>query len=478
MRLTTALLLGLSLMLPAACSDRLEEPHAAAGAGHDEKQGAGEHAEGEHAEGDGHDHAAESANPNAIGIPDSVRQNLGLTFAKAERRRVASTLRVPGRFEPLPSARREYNAVLPGRVELLVQQYQPVEAGTPLYRVESSEWIKFRQQLQEDLAAISRSETGIAVAEATRAEAQKAVALLEQRIGALGEAGVRKAELEAELADKRNSLPRLEAEVRARQAEHEAARQRFPLTLASAASMLGMDARALAENVAESGSLPRWSTISAVEVRAAQAGVVESMGLTNGAWTEANKLVLATVDPSALRFRAVGLQADLGRLRDGLPASIVAPRGARLDAEPLPGKLMVGLAGNPESRTIELLVTPGKLNGWARAGVSAFLEVALDDSEDPEVAIPAAAVIQDELTRIFFRRDPKNPDQVIRTEADLGTSDGHWVVVNSGIKAGDEVVVEGVYELKLASSAKGGGGAKGHFHADGSYHEGKDGAKK
>lgn len=474
MKTMTALILSLCLLFLPACSERPEKGHAAGAPGHDHAEEAGQHAED-----DGHDHAQPPANPNAIAIPESVRQNLGLTFAKAQRRRVASTLRVPGRFEPLPSARRQYNAVLPGRVELLVQQYQPVEAGTPLYRIESPEWLKLRQQLQEDLTAISRSEAEVAVAQATKAEAEHAVKLLEQRIGTLGEAGVRKAELEAELADKRNSLPRLEAEVRAKQVEHQANRRRFPLTLASAASVLAMDAKTLMEEVPDKDNpQPRWSTISAVEVRAAQAGVVESLDLTNGAWTEANKPVLATVNPGALRFRAVGLQADLGKLRDGLPASIVPPRGGRLDAQPLPGKLMLALAANPESRTIELIVTPEKLNGWAKAGVSAFLEIALDDSEDPEVAIPIAAVIQDELTRIFFRRNPKDPDQVLRTEADLGTSDGQWVVVNSGLKAGDEVVVEGVYELKLASSAKGGGGAKGHFHADGSYHEGKDGEKK
>ena len=55
-----------------------------------------------------------AAPTNRIDVPASVRQNLGITFAKVERRRVASTIRVPGRFELLPSARREYRATLPG----------------------------------------------------------------------------------------------------------------------------------------------------------------------------------------------------------------------------------------------------------------------------------------------------------------------------------------------------------------------------
>jgi hypothetical protein len=43
---------------------------------------------------------------NRIDVPDAVRRNLGITFAKVERRQVASTIRVPGQFEMLPSARR------------------------------------------------------------------------------------------------------------------------------------------------------------------------------------------------------------------------------------------------------------------------------------------------------------------------------------------------------------------------------------
>ena len=54
--------------------------------------------------------AAETAPPptNRIDLPATVRQNLGITFAKVEKRRVSSTIRVPGSFELQPSARREY----------------------------------------------------------------------------------------------------------------------------------------------------------------------------------------------------------------------------------------------------------------------------------------------------------------------------------------------------------------------------------
>jgi hypothetical protein len=70
-----------------------------------------------------------------------------------------------------------------------------------------------------------------------------------------------------------------------------------------------------------------------------------------------------------------------------------------------------------------------------------------------------------------FRRDPKNPDRAIRLEADLGVSDGRWVAILSGVKEGDEVVTSGHYQLMLATSATAVKG--GHFHADGTFHEGE-----
>ena len=57
-------------------------------------------------------------------------------------------------------------------------------------------------------------------------------------------------------------------------------------------------------------------------------------------------------------------------------------------------------------------------------------------------------------------------------EADLGVSDGRWAVINSGVKVGDEVVLNGVYELKLATSSTAQKG--GHFHADGTFHAEED----
>ena len=75
-------------------------------------------------------------------------------------------------------------------------------------------------------------------------------------------------------------------------------------------------------------------------------------------------------------------------------------------------------------------------------------EIVTDDSFAAEPAIPVAAVVQDELSHIFFRRDPSDPDKVIRVEGDFGQLlglDNEWAY--RAIKVG------GNYGALMASAA-------------------------
>jgi hypothetical protein len=187
--------------------------------------------------------------------------------------------------------------------------------------------------------------------------------------------------------------------------------------------------------------------------------------------------VTTVVQPQRLRFRATALQSDLGVLRDGLVARVVPPtptssgRAVPL-RDTMTGSLVVGIEADPTNRTIDLFVTPDELTDWARPGVSAQLEIVTDAAAREELAIPLAAVQRDGLTPVIFRRAPDNPNEVIRLEADLGQDDGRWVELRSGLADGDEVVLDGAFQLMLASSGSMQKG--GHFHADGTFHDGED----
>jgi hypothetical protein len=448
------------------------------------------------------DHAAVTDGPtNRIDIPPAVRQNLGITFVNVEPRRVEQTLRVPGRFEYLPTARREYRTMLSGRIELLVTQFDMIEPDTPLYRIDSPAWRQLQQQLSEVDAAIQRHSSRLAsygplhqAHENHQAQLERTIAIRGERVSqleALTDAGGgRIAELnaarsavataESELAEAKEKDAQLIADETESQSELTSAQYAREFLLSSASSILRVSVEDIQATVdTPRGPLEQWRAINTIIVRAESAGVVETIGVTNGAWATEETNVLTVVKPDMLRFRAVGLQSDLGRLRDGLAGRIVAPSPTRaaggIDlADTMSGTLTLGLTGDPNERTVDLFIVPDELHHWARAGVSAQLEIITDGSAAPALAIPAAAVQADGLQQVIFRRDPADPNAAIRIEADLGLSDGRWVVVNSGLRIGDEVVLDGAFQLMLASATGGTQTKGGHFHADGTFHAGDD----
>jgi multidrug resistance efflux pump len=441
---------------------------------------------------------------NRVDINAAVRQNLGITFAKVEPRDVARTLRIPGRFELLPTAKREYRAAASGSVELLVQQYQPVTAGTPLYRLDSPRWREMQKELADADASVKLARAGVdsiaprlAAHENHHTEVQKAVDLwtvrvttLEQLQTAGGARGDEVAQARAAMATARSDLAETmekEAELEARRAETaaqlDAATSRLAFLYEAAAMLVGVSAADLRSP--NDANTPRWRTINAIEVRAITPGVVDSVHVVSGGVIDQHAHVLSTVQPDQVRFRAVGLQSDLPRLADGQKASVVAAQATKGtdsgEAAPrFTGTLTLAPTADPERRTLDLILAPAAgtaAPAWAKAGVSAFLEVVTagsatgnGGSAGNELAIPLRCVARDGTAAIIFRRDPADPNKAIRMEADLGLDDGRWVVIKSGVAEGNEIVLDGVYQLMVATSGsitKGG-----HFHPDGTFHEG------
>ncbi len=515
---------GLIAAVLSGCGSEDKLPADAAETAHDHGEEAG------HSEGDGHDHGAEKAGeaspvvpPGTVAITPQVRQNLGITLAKVEMRQVASTLRVPGSFEPLPSAVREYHAPLAGRVELLVRQYDTVSTGTPLYRLDSSEWRKMQQELlsahaevlstsatlmtaqiasrggaaaegvtQQRIAAseahIKNLQQSIKIAEARLVQVQKLQGVAGGRLSEVNEARSQLATLKANLSQAQEDRAELDqqqlqltteagsgafgtsetvrATLLAREAEYESAKTQQDLHFANLSAIMGID------NVPTTSTATNWTLIPEFTIRAVAEGTVSAVPVSTGAYVDTSAQVLTTLNTDKLRFRAMGLQSDIQSLSGKLPGRILKPGTADGTDQYIPVTVMAGLEADAEERTLDLVAEVDAVYPWARIGLSTDLELVLDDTEDPETAIPVEAVIQDGVDKVFFRRNPNNPDQAVRTKADLGISDGHWVVLGSGVKAGDEVVLAGVYELMLATADA--PEAAGHFHADGTFHEGED----
>lgn len=415
---------------------------------------------------------AEAAASDRIDIPATVRSNLGITFAKVERRRVDSTIRIPGSFELQPLARHEYRLTLPGAVRIEVDQYQRVEPGDLLYRFRSPQWPELQHEIIMGEQDIESAHAEIGVARARIDEAERRVEILRERLSSLSNADIRNADLESQASEMEASLPRLRAELGQSETKLANAKTTREHALHRASAATGIPEDRLAAVIeGDAEAVPTYRAIDWIEVRATEPGVVEMLGITDGAFAEAPSLVLSTVDPSRVRFRALALQGDLVRLGSIPAARIVPPSAGAIPlTDGVDATVTIGLEAHPEQRTVALLAMPSEGRAWFRPGVSAFLEVVTETTGGPALAIPRAAIVRDGITHVFFRRDPQDPNKAIRVEADMGVDDGRWVVINSGLSLQDEVVLNGTFELKLATQQSGAMQKGGHFHADGTFH--------
>lgn len=409
---------------------------------------------------------------NRVDIPPAVRQNLGITFAKVEARNVAATLRAAGAFELPPNAMREYHAPLAGRIELRVSESAPVAAGTALYEIDAPDW----RALGEEIAATeAKVASMVPLRQAHRVHEEslaRKVELWKARLVELDAIRAAGGGNAREINDARATLVATEAEL-AEIMEKDAALDAEQKMAEAVLRALGARRAALARAVGgevDSGGV--------LVVRAAEPAVVAAISVPNGAYVEMGAEVVETVRADAVRFRARALQSDLPRIRDGMRVRVVpaaTPGAGSVDAPPIEGTLRISPIADASSRMADILVdldaAAVERAAWDRAGVAAAVEITTAGGSE-ELAIPASAIVRDGTASVIFRRDPANPDKVIRLEADLGVSDGRWTVVQSGVKQGDEIVVGGNYQLMLATSGSAPKG--GHFHSDGTYHEGED----
>jgi hypothetical protein len=395
-----------------------------------------------------------AAATNRIDIPATVRSNLGITFAKVERRQVSDTLRVPGSFELKPLAKHEYRLLLPAQVRFEIDELDEVKPGTLLFRFQSPQWLDLQSRINLAVAGYEQA--------TLKYEA------LTARIEALAKADFKRADLESEATV-------LNAELSGRKAELNAA-------LTTATNILNtyggprenalMPDDLLAPVELNGRKVSRYQSIDWIEAKAIEPGIVASLAITDGSFVDETTLVLTTIDPTNLRFRALGLQSDLAKFHRAPAAQIVPHQGngGNLN-DSIPAKLTLGIDAHPSERTMTLFANPQEPRPWVRPGVSAFLEVVTATTGGPVLAIPRSAVVKDGIVHVFFKRDPMNPNKAIRVEADLGLDDGRWVEIKSDLGPKDEVVLQGAYELKLSSSQSGTSQKGGHFHADGAYHE-------
>ena len=196
-----------------------------------------------------------------------------------------------------------------------------------------------------------------------------------------------------------------------------------------------------------------------VTVRAATEGMVESLVAQDGAWLETGAAAVQTVRTHDLRFKALVAASDALRLRNGMSAKAGAHNG----------HLRIGVGDDTGLVPIYVLFDE---DVHALAGERSRAECVTDETEEAHTAVPSRCIVSIGLQPTVFVRDPHNAERFIATPVVPGVSGGGWTAVE-GLPSGHcEVVTDGAYELKLALPSAADAKPAGHFHADGTFHEG------
>ena len=330
-----------------------------------------------------HDHG------RSVEVSEALQRTMGLRTVRVEKRRIASTVALTGRFELSPDARLTVATPVAGKLTLKVKHLQRVKAGELLFTISAP-------------SLVARANE---------------IAILEKRLRVYHEIGTPNATLESELAVKR--------------AEREA-------LLAKAEESDGI-----------------------VSVRAPADGQVDSLSAQDGSWLESGAAAIQLLRPNAVRFRALATASDASRLRDGMKAEVTGG----------PGEIRLGV-GNELGIVPIYVLFDSPVEG--RPGERVVATCVTNESESPVAAVPTAGIVRIGLQPTVFVRDEDDRSRFLALPVVPGLTNGGWTAV-TGLPDDDdlEIVTDGAYELRLAFSSPAANPA-GHFHADGTFHEGTD----
>lgn len=365
------------------------------------KAGEGEHApkegakEGEH-EGEEHGH---EVLPKHVRVSAQVMEDAGIRTAAVRRESLARTLMLSGELAADPDKTADVAAPLGGIIEtVLVQEGSHVKKGEVLAVVRVPELGRVRGAL-----------------EAARARAVSAKAKV-----------LRLRPLVAKSLASAQELESAEAEALALEAE----------------------ARALSGELAAVGSQGQGAMIS---LRAPRNGLVVRREAVVGRPVSAGTVVARLVELGSAWFIARAFEQDLRKLSVGAAAEV------EFNAYPgefFGGKLeALGAYVDPSTRSIGArVVLEGEDERW-RLGLFGRAAIALRSGDGEELEsrllVPRTAVIDLAGKPIVFARHAQGEANMFEVhEVVLGEGAQGKVSILSGLKEGEEVVVEGAFSLK------------------------------
>jgi cobalt-zinc-cadmium efflux system membrane fusion protein len=384
-----------------------------------------------------HDEHQESDHHDEVKLtPEAIRRH-GVRVAAVTKQPLVPTFVAPGRVAFNAEAMAHVGSAVSGRVaEIKVRLGDTVKAGDELVIVESPEFGEAQSDYLQKRTALAVATSAVEPAWQAFERAEK---LFEKNQGiAL-----------AEVQKRQTDYTTAQGGVQSAQGAVDAAGHKLRL--------MGLDDAAV-KKLAESKQIdPRFV------IRAPIAGQVVERETTLGERVSPDReTLLAIADLGTLWVIAEVSEARVPEVRLGSPAHVrLAVAGG---AGPLDGKVSyISPSLDPGTRTAQVRIEVPNGSGALRPGMFARVELAsvTDAAAEPVLAVPEQAIQTVEGKPSVFVPVAGEENTFAPRAVKLGRAVGGVVPVESGLKEGEPIVVNGSFILK---ADLGKAGAEGHSH--------------
>lgn len=390
-----------------------------------------------------------------ITVPKESQLLFGIKTLPIEIRQITSGLKTTGVVRARPDAKGVITAQVPGRIVFsqTVSLGSAVSRGQQIGFIEQVLDVSGQADLESQRLEVEAQQRDV---EARKLELRNTVLSLQaqqaQSRAAAQQAKTRLAQAERELRRSQNLLE-VGAAPRKRVEEAQTAVKAIQDEIVSAdkqVTLLGDQIRA-----AQAGqSIFRVPTVRlpsrSFPLIAPVTGIIDQIKATSGQQVESGFELLNVVNLSTVLLEAQVFEKDLPSIRESTRASFTSSallgEVYTIGTPDGDGRLVsMGQTVNDQTRTVPVIYEVK--NPFNRLKDGNFVEITIDTSGDREVlAVPKSAVVQEQGESFVFVFD--GGETFERRPVALGAEGADFYEVVSGLKEGDRVVVEGVYQLR------------------------------
>ena len=396
-----------------------------------------------------------------INVPKESQLLFGIKTQLIDTRQITSGLKTTGVVRARPDAKGVVTAQVPGRIVLnqAVSLGSAVGRGEQIGYVEQVLDVSGQTGLESQRLDVEAQQREV---EARKLELRNTVLSLQsqqaQSRAAAGQARTRLAQAQRELRRSQNLLE-VGAVPRKRVEEAQTAVKVIDDEVTSAEKQVVL----LGEQVksAQAGqSIFRSPTVRQpmrnFPLISPITGIIDQIKATSGQQVASGAELLNIVNLSTVLLEAQVFEKDLTTVRESTRASFTSSALAgevyTIGTADGDGRLVsIGQTVNEQTRTFPVIYEVK--NPFNRLKDGNFIEITIDTSGDREVlAVPKSAVVREQGETFVFVFD--GGETFERRQIALGAEGADFYEIVSGLKEGDRVVIEGVYQLRTTQAGE------------------------